>query len=156
MNRSTQGALTTSGALGVLFVALKLLGFIRWSWWWVTLPFWWGPAAVATLLLGGLLFYAIPAGFHDMRKAVERRKQAEADAKVLQELERLAEEARKLGAGEVSAQMAAALVVFASEAPEKYRKELVTEYADLRVRGASDQEARLRARWIVAKRKGKL
>jgi hypothetical protein len=91
-----------------------------------------------------------------MRKAVERRKQAEADAKVLQELERLAEEARKLGAGEVSAQMAAALVVFASEAPEKYRKELVTEYADLRVRGASDQEARLRARWIVAKRKGKL
>lgn len=28
--------------LGVLFVTLKLLGIIGWSWWWVTLPFW-GP-----------------------------------------------------------------------------------------------------------------
>lgn len=30
------------GLLGVLFVGLKLTGYIAWSWWWVTLPFW-GP-----------------------------------------------------------------------------------------------------------------
>jgi hypothetical protein len=27
------------GLLGILFVALKLLGFIDWSWFWVILPF---------------------------------------------------------------------------------------------------------------------
>lgn len=26
--------------LGVLFVGLKLTGYIDWSWWWVTAPFW--------------------------------------------------------------------------------------------------------------------
>lgn len=26
--------------LGVAFVVLKLTGFINWSWWWVTSPFW--------------------------------------------------------------------------------------------------------------------
>jgi len=29
------------GLLGVLFVGLKLTGYIDWSWWLVTLPFWW-------------------------------------------------------------------------------------------------------------------
>lgn len=28
------------GLLGVVFVTLKLLGIIDWSWWWVTAPFW--------------------------------------------------------------------------------------------------------------------
>lgn len=32
------------GLLGVLFVALKLLNIIDWSWWWVTAPFWGGLA----------------------------------------------------------------------------------------------------------------
>jgi hypothetical protein len=30
------------GLLGVAFVVLKLTGFITWSWWWVTAPFWGG------------------------------------------------------------------------------------------------------------------
>lgn len=30
------------GALGVLFVALKLIGIINWSWWLVLLPFYVG------------------------------------------------------------------------------------------------------------------
>jgi len=34
------------GLLGVLFVGLKLTGFITWPWWQVTLPFW-GPLALA-------------------------------------------------------------------------------------------------------------
>lgn len=40
------------GLLGVLFVGLKLTGFIAWSWWWVTAPFW-GPLALV------LAFFAI-------------------------------------------------------------------------------------------------
>ena len=39
---SSSGGVGVFGLLGVLFVALKLLGYIDWSWWWVTLPFWGG------------------------------------------------------------------------------------------------------------------
>lgn len=38
------------GLLGVAFVVLKLLGCINWSWWFVLLPFW-GPAALAIIIL---------------------------------------------------------------------------------------------------------
>jgi hypothetical protein len=36
----------TTSVLGVLFVVLKLTGFITWSWWWVTVPFWGGWALI--------------------------------------------------------------------------------------------------------------
>jgi len=39
------------GLLGVVFVTLKLTGFIDWSWWYVTLPFWGGFAFVLVVLL---------------------------------------------------------------------------------------------------------
>jgi len=29
-----------SGFLFVLFVGLKILGYISWSWWWITSPLW--------------------------------------------------------------------------------------------------------------------
>jgi len=47
------------GLLGILFVALKLMGYIDWSWWYVTLPFWGGLAAglVGILLLAIWAFY---------------------------------------------------------------------------------------------------
>lgn len=43
------------GLLGVLFVALKLLGHITWSWWLVLLPFYGGLVIVAFF---GLLYIA--------------------------------------------------------------------------------------------------
>ena len=46
---SSSSGVSAIGLLGVLFVALKLTGFIDWSWWWVTAPFWGG---VAILLAG--------------------------------------------------------------------------------------------------------
>ena len=30
------------GVMGVVFIILKLVGVINWSWWLVTLPFWGG------------------------------------------------------------------------------------------------------------------
>jgi len=47
-NRS--GGIGTLGLLGVCFVILKLTGYISWSWWWVTLPFWGGFALVMGIL----------------------------------------------------------------------------------------------------------
>lgn len=35
--------------LGTLFVGLKLTGFITWSWWLVTLPFWGGLALLVVV-----------------------------------------------------------------------------------------------------------
>lgn len=45
------GGIGVVGLLGVLFVALKLIGVIHWSWLWVLAPFW-IPLAIAL----GVLF----------------------------------------------------------------------------------------------------
>lgn len=45
-----------TGLLGVLFVGLKLTGYITWPWIWVTAPFWIPVAIVlGILLVGGLI-----------------------------------------------------------------------------------------------------
>ena len=58
---ASSGGIGVVGLLGVVFVVLKLLGKITWSWWWVTLPFWGGIAlllAVAALMLLATLVVA--------------------------------------------------------------------------------------------------
>ncbi len=37
--------------LGLLFIALKLTGYITWSWWLVTAPLWFGWVVLAVLAL---------------------------------------------------------------------------------------------------------
>lgn len=50
--RSTQssGGIGFAGLLTVLFVGLKLTGYITWSWWWVLSPLWISAALVLTIL----------------------------------------------------------------------------------------------------------
>lgn len=45
--------------LGLIFVTLKLTGYIAWSWWWVLAPFWVGFAIAAVVLIAALLFVAL-------------------------------------------------------------------------------------------------
>lgn len=47
---ASAGGVGVLGLLGVLFVGLKLTGFIDWSWWWVTAPFWAVPAFLVAAL----------------------------------------------------------------------------------------------------------
>ena len=56
---SSSGGIDVFGLLGVAFVVLKLTGYIDWSWWYVTLPFWGGAAFVLGVLLIALLFAAV-------------------------------------------------------------------------------------------------
>jgi len=52
----SSGGISVLGLLGVLFVALKLTGYIDWHWIWVTAPFWGGFALiVAIMMLAGLV-----------------------------------------------------------------------------------------------------
>lgn len=60
------GNLSLSTVLFIVFLVLKLTGYITWSWWWVTAPLWVGPAlffgifAIALCLgLAGLILYTL-------------------------------------------------------------------------------------------------
>jgi len=53
------------GLLGVVFVTLKLLGVIDWSWWLVTLPFWGG--AVLVLGVVGVMLLMAWRSVHRLR-----------------------------------------------------------------------------------------
>lgn len=52
------------GMLGLLFIALKLTGYIDWAWWLVLLPLYGPRAFVLCVLLAGLIILGI-AGFID-------------------------------------------------------------------------------------------
>jgi len=49
------GGIGVLGLLGVVFVTLKLTGFIDWSWWYVTAPFCGGFAFAGGILLVALV-----------------------------------------------------------------------------------------------------
>ncbi len=65
MNKNVEinSGLNFLSVLGLIFIVLKILGYISWSWWWVTAPIW-GPAALVLivllflgLIMGGLALY---------------------------------------------------------------------------------------------------
>jgi len=45
--------------LGLIFITLKLLGKIEWSWWWVTLPLWGPPVLLVVVALAALVVGAV-------------------------------------------------------------------------------------------------
>ena len=60
------GNLSLSTVLFIVFLVLKLTGYISWSWWWVTAPLWAWPIVVfgiivIALCLGlfGLILYEL-------------------------------------------------------------------------------------------------
>ena len=54
----SSGGIGFVGALTILFVALKLTGYIAWSWWWVLSPIWIS-VLFALVLVGIGLLYAV-------------------------------------------------------------------------------------------------
>ena len=70
---SSSSGTSIAGLLGVLFVALKLLGIITWSWWWVTAPFWGGLALALVFVVGGGLLVGTGALILSLIESRSRR-----------------------------------------------------------------------------------
>lgn len=73
-NQDSDGCITLSGLLGVVFVTLKLCGVIDGSWIWVTLPFWGGFAILVTMGLLVLIGFACVYASCVFAEFVNRRK----------------------------------------------------------------------------------
>ena len=56
-NTSSSGGTSLTSLLTVLFIGLKLTGYIAWSWWWVLSPIWISLALVAVIL--AVIFAAV-------------------------------------------------------------------------------------------------
>lgn len=56
-NNTTGGGLGLGGVLGVIFIVLKLVGVIDWSWWWVLSPFWIGTLLTFLIIFGAYFYY---------------------------------------------------------------------------------------------------
>jgi hypothetical protein len=55
---SASGGIGALGMLGCIFVTLKLLGKIDWSWWLVTAPFWFPFSVLIIILIVYVLYKA--------------------------------------------------------------------------------------------------
>lgn len=56
---NTSGGIGFCGLLCIVFIVLKLTGYIAWSWWWVLAPIWIPWAIVIAVLFGILAFSGI-------------------------------------------------------------------------------------------------
>ena len=66
---SSSNGIGFSGALALLFIALKLLDKIDWSWWWVLAPIW-IPLAILIVVL---IVVAVVWFINDTRKQRKRK-----------------------------------------------------------------------------------
>lgn len=55
-NSQTSGGIGLGGALFIVFLVLKLVGVISWSWWWVFSPLW-IPFILFLLILGVIVLF---------------------------------------------------------------------------------------------------
>ena len=53
---SSSGGVGFVGLLTILFIALKLTGYIPWSWWWVLSPLWLSALVILLVSIFGVLY----------------------------------------------------------------------------------------------------
>lgn len=68
---SSSGGVGFLGLLTILFIGLKLTGYIDWSWWWVTAPLW-GPLAIGAVISLLIFIAAAVISFRDARRIRSR------------------------------------------------------------------------------------
>lgn len=73
-NTNAGGGIGFLGALTILFIGLKLTGYIGWSWWLVLLPLYGIPAVLLALALGGGVSYLVGLGVFKGVRAINRKR----------------------------------------------------------------------------------
>jgi hypothetical protein len=58
------------GILTIVFITLKLVGYISWSWWWVLSPLWISAIALVVALLLVVLLIALRAREQNMEQTL--------------------------------------------------------------------------------------
>ncbi|MBI6182418.1 hypothetical protein JEQ07_18745 [Serratia proteamaculans] len=66
--QSKKNGLGFLSILALIFITLKLMGYIIWSWWWVTAPLWGGLVLLAVLYAVILLIAGVIAFWEHGRK----------------------------------------------------------------------------------------
>jgi len=59
INNSSSGGIGFVGLLTIVFITLKLLGKIDWSWWWVLSPLWIGTAVMLIIIMIALIIWGL-------------------------------------------------------------------------------------------------
>jgi len=59
MNNNSSSSLGLFDVLGVVFIVLKLVGVIDWTWWWVLSPFW---IEFVIVLIANTIIYLLKQG----------------------------------------------------------------------------------------------
>lgn len=55
---SSSGGIGFTGLLTILFIGLKLTGYIGWSWWWVLSPLWISAIIIILIVAAALIIEA--------------------------------------------------------------------------------------------------
>ncbi len=75
MNKSTNTYSIGFGSLlTLIFITLKLTGYIDWNWWWVLSPLWGGLALVIALYLISIMGFLLIFGFLEFKDYLKERK----------------------------------------------------------------------------------
>lgn len=72
VSSSSSSGIGFVGLLTIVFIALKLLGKITWSWWWVLSPLWISTGLVILILLG--VFLGVIISVNNEEKKEKRNK----------------------------------------------------------------------------------
>ena len=68
MSEASGGGIGFFGLLTILFIGLKLTGYINWSWWWVFAPLWIPTGIVVGILIIVLIAFIIVSASEERRK----------------------------------------------------------------------------------------
>ena len=66
--QTSGGGIGLCGATFLVFLILKLVGVINWSWWWVTAPLWGSVALVVAILIIVIIIAGIIAVVDNLNK----------------------------------------------------------------------------------------
>jgi len=72
---SSSGGVGFAGLLTIVFIVLKLTGFITWPWWWVVAPIWLPLLFLVALFVIGAVIIGIKEGFDYYKQVKKSKKQ---------------------------------------------------------------------------------